>query len=103
MVGWMMGWRGNKQERYWAEALNDDKDLRSYILYNICTLYIYIYTYSSIYTSLYIHSIYTAYIYTHSSGGIECITSGHEFSRPTFLRWCSAQSRVGLKVKMLRS
>lgn len=97
----MMGWIGNKQERYWAEALNDDKDLRSYILYNIYTLCIY--TYSSIYTSLYIRSIYTVYIYTHSSGGLECITSGHEFLRPTFLRWCSSQSRVGLKVKMLRS
>ena len=62
----MMGWIGNKQERYWAEALNDDTDLRSYILYNIYTLYIYIHTYSSIYTSLYIQSIYTAYIYIHT-------------------------------------
>lgn len=59
MVDWMMGWIGNKQERYWAEALNDDKDLRSYILYNIYTLCIYIHT------VLYIHLyIYSVYIYT---------------------------------------
>ena len=43
------------------------------------------------------------YVYTHSSGRIECITNGQEFLRPTFLWWCNSQPRVGLKVKMLRS
>lgn len=59
----MMGWIGNKQERYWAEALNDDKDLRSYILYNIYTLCIY--TYSSI-LHLYIYALYIQCIYIHT-------------------------------------
>ena len=62
----MMGWRGNKQERYWAEALNDDKDLRSYILYNICTLYIYIYTHTVLYIHLYIYTLYIQHIYIHT-------------------------------------